>query len=226
MFKWVDRDGFVHFSDHIPENAEGLKVDVQEVDTRDKPFHKNPIKYSADCTFTIKGAKNLGTGFFISSNGYAITCKHVIEEGPSHIAVLKDRNEFPIGIISTSDTYDLALILVLTPPKTPYMPLRDPSTMTPGDRVFAIGNSISLQAKVTEGIFNGLRRELQTDGKLIQFSAPINPGNSGGPLIDKKGNVIGVISWKIISNRGIPINGVGFAIPSGYLIEEYSDYIE
>ncbi|MFC1867572.1 S1C family serine protease, partial [Thermodesulfobacteriota bacterium] len=160
------------------------------------------------------------------SNGYAVTCKHVIEEGPNHIAILNDRNEFPIGIISTSDIHDLALILVITSPTTPYLTLRDPLTMTPGDRVFAIGSSIGLQATVTDGIFSGLRRKLPTEDRVVQFSAPINPGNSGGPLIDEKGNVIGVVSWKMISNKGIPVTGVGFAIPSGYLIEEYGAYLE
>ncbi|MFC1533685.1 trypsin-like peptidase domain-containing protein [Thermodesulfobacteriota bacterium] len=238
LYKWVDKDGVVHFSDRKPDNPEGLKDLIQEREVKEispvksikakkvKTRAKSPIEYTTDCSFTIKGAQNLGTGFFISSNGYAVTCKHVIEEGNDHMAVLNDHSKFPVGVISTSDKYDLALILVITSQKTPYLSLRDPETMVPGERVLAIGSSVGLQSTVTDGLFTGLRTTMPMKDRVIQFSAPINPGNSGGPLIDEKGKAIGVVSWKIISNKGIPVTGVGFAIPSGYLIDEYSAYME
>ncbi len=187
---------------------------------------ENPIKTSVDSTFSIKGDQNLGTGFFISSNGYAITCKHVLENDQHYVAVLRDGSRYPIGIISINDKYDLALIMVIIYKKTPHLSIRDPFTMTPGERVFAIGTSLGLQAIITDGVFTGLRENTSTKDNVIQFSAPINPGNSGGPLVDEQGKLIGVISWKIVSQNGIPVTGVGFAVPSEYMVKEYGHYLE
>ena len=164
--------------------------------------------------------------FFISSTGYAVTCRHVLEEANGHTAVLNDNTEYPIGVIATSDKYDLALILVLSSEKRSPLALRDPFALVPGESVHAIGSSIRRQATVSDGILTGIRERQDTGDRAIQFSAPINPGNSGGPLIDAEGRVIGAISWKIVSKKGIPVTDKGFAIPSTYVIEEFGKYIE
>jgi serine protease Do len=187
---------------------------------------KNSIKKSLEATFSIKGDQNLGTAFFISSNGYAITCKHVLENDQNHIAILNDGSRYPIGIISINEKYDLALIMVIAYKKTPYLSIRDPFTLTPGERVFAIGSSLELKTNITEGVFTGLRENISTKDNVIQFSCPTNPGNSGGPLVDEQGNLIGVVSWKIVSQNGIPVTGLGFAIPSDYMAKEYHHYLE
>lgn len=187
---------------------------------------KNPIKKSLEATFSVKGDQNLGTAFFISSNGYAITCKHVLENDQNHIAILNDGSRYPIGIISINEKYDLALIMVIAYKKTPYLSIRDPFTVTPGERVFAIGSSLELKTNITEGVFTGLRENISTKDNVIQFSCPTNPGNSGGPLVDEQGNLIGVVSWKIVSQNGIPVTGLGFAIPSDYMAKEYHHYLE
>ena len=237
FYKWEDDEGAVHFTDRITEATEtpGNITQQNEVDnniTNSSNINsvisqlKNSIKTSMDATFSIKGDQNLGTGFFISSNGYAITCKHVLENDQHHMAVLNDGSRYPIGIISINDKYDLALIMVIIFKKTPYLSIRDPFSMTPGERVFAIGSSLGLQATITDGVFTGLRENTSTKDDVIQFSAPINPGNSGGPLVDEKGKLIGVISWKIVSQNGIPVSGLGFAVPSYYMVKEYSHYLE
>jgi S1-C subfamily serine protease len=187
---------------------------------------ENPIKKSLEATFSVKGDQNLGTAFFISSNGYAITCKHVLENDQNHIAILNDGSRYPIGIISINEKYDLALIMVIAYKKTPYLSIRDPFTVTPGERVFAIGSSLELKTNITEGVFTGLRENISTKDNVIQFSCPTNPGNSGGPLVDEQGNLIGVVSWKIVSQNGIPVTGLGFAIPSDYMAKEYHHYLE
>jgi serine protease Do len=187
---------------------------------------RNSIKKSLEATFSIKGDQNLGTAFFISSNGYAITCKHVLENDQNHIAILNDGSRYPIGIISINEKYDLALIMVIVYKKTPYLSIRDPFTVTPGERVFAIGSSLELKTNITEGVFTGLRENISTKDNVIQFSCPTNPGNSGGPLVDEQGNLIGVVSWKIVSQNGIPVTGLGFAIPSDYMAKEYHHYLE
>jgi S1-C subfamily serine protease len=239
LYKWVGKDGIVHFSDRIPEDADTTSEGLQKKVVSDSvppisqkmnsnpvsPQSDNPIKTTIDATFSIKGEHSLGTGFFISPNGYAITCKHVLEAGGSYVAIFNDGSECPIGVVSTNDKYDLALIMVITYKKMPFISLRDPKTMTPGDRVFAVGNSLGLQATITDGIFTGVRQNTATKDNVVQFSAPINPGNSGGPLVDAKGKVIGVVSWKIVSQHGIPVSGVGFAVPSDYVAREYAYYL-
>jgi S1-C subfamily serine protease len=209
LYKWIDEKDFLHFSDTFPDGD-----------------NVSPILSAAGCAFIIKGGGSVGTGFFISPNGYAITCKHVLEDGHNYMAILRDRKEFAIGVIAASESYDLALILVTTPQKTPYLSFRDPLSMVSGERVYAIGSSSGLQSTVTYGIFNCLREQIPDNNLIIQFSAPVDPGNSGGPLIDKNGKAIGVVSWKLVSDKGIPVTGVGFAVPLEYLIEEYKAYME
>lgn len=231
-FQWTDSNGTVHFSKHLPAKQIHPDLDLVKVhaDIRNRlpvpESHKDPIRHALSGTFTIKGERNLGTAFFISSTGYAVTCRHVIENGNGHTAVLNDNKEYPIGVIATSDRYDLALILVLSSKKSTPLSVRDLSSLVRNERVYAIGSSIEQQYTVTNGIITGIRERQDTGDRAIQFSAPINPGNSGGPVIDSKGRVIGAISWKIVSKKGIPVTGAGFAIPSSYVIEEFGKYME
>lgn len=238
IYRWVDKEGVTHFSNRPPDTR-GIPYEVfqkkpdeepaqkKQVKTEKQPdLKKDPIEYAADCTFTIKGKEHIGTGFFISPNGYAVTCKHVIEDAPNHRAVLNNQEEYSIGIISKSHKYDLALILVSTVRKNPYLTFRDPFTMKPGEKVYAVGSSAGLQSTVTDGAFSGLRKKMPTEQMTIQFSAPVNPGNSGGPLLDKNGKVVGAVSWKLLSNNGIPVTGIGFAVPSDYILEEYGAYMK
>ena len=240
FYKWVDKDGVVHFYDYDQTDAGTSKEILQKNKTNghvtptNNPAvmediisrSENPIKASIDSTFSIKSDHSLGTGFFISQNGFAITCRHVLENDDNLVAVLNDGSEFPIGIISLNNKYDLALIIVMANKETPYISVRDPLTMTPGDRVFAVGNYLGLQAAITDGLLTGLRENTSTKVNTVQFSAPTHPGNSGGPLVDGNGKVIGVVSWKIVSQNGIPVTDEGFAVPSGYLVEEYGYYLK
>mgnify|MGYP000029008481 CR=1 FL=1 len=79
---------------------------------------------------------------------------------------------------------------------------------------------------VTDGVFTGFRTVEAAKGSFIQFSAPLNPGNSGGPLVDESGAVVGVVSLKFLSQQGMPVSGVGFAVPSAQIKEEYGTYLE
>lgn len=236
-YKWVDKEGVVHFSDRTPDDQESVNAVIHEKQNEEpndsvvqlsaqKPEadEKNPIEKTIKSTFTIKGEKNIGTGFFISPDGYAITCKHVIEVNGIHTAILYNQEEYPIGVISKSSRYDLALILVTTHKRVPYLKFRDPLTMEAGDRVYAVGSSAGLQSTITDGLFTGVRKQMPSEIRAVQFSAPVNPGNSGGPLIDKNGKVIGAVSWKLISNDGVPVSGIGFAVPSEYILNEYRGY--
>ena len=237
IYKWVDERGIVHFSDQEPDSNK-IKGKVEERDltdrsslpqdanaaTGEKP--KNPIEYVTNCTFSIKASDRIGSGFLISSNGYAVTCKHVVEDLPNLTALMNDRQEAQLNVLLTSTKYDLALVQVMVPGKTPYLTIRNAEGLAPGDRLFAVGASAGLQSTVTDGVFTGFRNIESVKGTFIQFSAPLNPGNSGGPLVDENGMVVGVVSLKFLSKQGVPVSGVGFAVPSAQIKEEYGTYIE
>ena len=238
IYKWVDERGVVHFSDQAPESTDRIKGALEERELTDpspdsgegrsplKLSGRTPIEHAVNCTFTIKGAKKVGTGFLISPNGYAVTCKHVVEEPSSYSALLNDKIEYPLTVISVSSRRDLAIVQVPVPQKVSYLSFRDAGTLSPGERLFAIGASAGLQATVTDGVFTGIRQMPQAEEEVIQFSAPVNPGNSGGPLVDEKAQVVGIVSMRFESLKGVPISGVGFAVPSGRLLEEYRHLIE
>lgn len=238
IYKWVDERGVVHFSDREPDLPEGMKAKVEERDltrqdqdlknegTNMTPVARSPIEHVANSTFTIKGEKRVGSGFLVSSTGYAVTCRHVVEDSPGLIAVMQDQKEYPIQVIASSNTFDLALLQVMMPIKTAFLSVRGDDNMVPGERLFAVGASAGLQATVTDGVFTAFRRFDENQPDLIQFSAPVNPGNSGGPLVDESGKVVGVVSQKFLSQKGVPISGVGFAVPSRHLRGEYGSYLE
>jgi S1-C subfamily serine protease len=238
IFKWVDADGVVHFSDRPPDGSQSPGGPVEErliqeeSNTRTEeapPLRQalnNPIEYATHATFAIKNSGATGSGFFISSDGLALTCKHVLQGGADHVAFLTDEKQHPISVISESHVYDLALLRVMTTEKTLALQFRDSDTLVPGDRVLAVGTPVGLQATVTDGVFTGLRKPESSDQKVIQFSAPINPGNSGGPLLDEEGKVVGVVSSKYLMRNGIPLAGLGFALPSNVILETFAVYIK
>jgi S1-C subfamily serine protease len=237
IYKWVDERGVVHFSDQEPD-SDKIKGKVEERELADpssaqpgkdtviRETARNPIEYVTNCTFTIKSSKKMGSGFLISSGGYALTCKHVVEDVPNLTALMNDQREAQLNVLFMSTKYDLALIQVMLPTKMPYLTIRDAEDLAPGDRLFAVGASAGLQSTVTDGVFTGFRMIESAKGNYIQFSAPLNPGNSGGPLVDEHGMVVGVVSLKFSSQQGMPVSGVGFAIPSAQVKEEYGTYTE
>jgi S1-C subfamily serine protease len=238
IYKWVDERGVVHFSDQPPDLPENIRATVEERElspcnqdenssnSEKKPLARSPIEFVTNCTFTIKGDKKVGTGFLISSSGYAVTCRHVIEESGQLTALMSDRHEHQLNVITKSNTYDLAIVQVLMPEKTPFLSIREADDLVPGERLFAVGASAGLQATVTDGVFTAFRKMEEIQAELIQFSAPVNPGNSGGPLVDEAGKVVGVVSQKFLAQKGVPISGVGFAVPSRHVKEEFGTYLE
>ena len=238
IYKWVDERGVVHFSDRQPDLPDKIKSTVEERDLKPgtesekhsdfetKTLARSPIEFVVNCTFTIKGQKKVGTGFLISSTGYAVTCRHVIEESGELTALMSDQQEHQLNVITVSNKYDLAIVQVMTPKKTPFLSIREADNLVPGERLFAVGASAGLQATVTDGVFTAFRKLDEAQAELIQFSAPVNPGNSGGPLVDETGKVVGVVSQKFLAQRGIPISGVGFAVPSSQLKEDLGTYLE
>ncbi|MEE3501158.1 Do family serine endopeptidase [Acidiphilium acidophilum] len=155
-----------------------------------------------------------GSGFFISSKGYLVTNNHVVKNAKSIFVTLSDGERLPATIVGTDPSTDLAVLKVDRAKPFPYLELGDSANVTPGQWVIAIGNPFGLAETVTTGVVSALGRDIG-DGQydsFIQVDAPINEGNSGGPLLNQKGEVIGV-NTAILTPTGGSV-GIGFSIPS------------
>lgn len=155
-----------------------------------------------------------GSGFFISSDGYIVTNNHIVEKAREVIIRTLGGKEYKAEVIGTDSETDLALLKVKAE-ELPYVELGDSAACRPGEWVLAIGNPFNFQHTVTAGIISAKGRQLgggATYQNFIQTDAAINPGNSGGPLVNLRGEVIGINSM-ITSPSGGNI-GIGFAIPS------------
>ena len=155
---------------------------------------------------------SLGSGFFISEDGYLVTNNHVVDNGSSFTVVLDDGTELPAKVIGTDDKTDLALLKVDSSRKFTYVKFADGKPRV-GDWVVAVGNPFGLGGTVTAGIVSAEGRQIGGPyDDYIQIDAPVNRGNSGGPTFDLNGNVIGV-NTAIYSPSGGSV-GIAFDIPA------------
>lgn len=169
----------------------------------------------------VRAPSGLGSGFFVTEDGYLITNFHVIE-GETRLSVevyhqrngqLERRSYKDVRIVAMNKFADLALLKVedKDAPSFKRLLLGDPGSLSVGERVFAIGSPLGLERTVTEGILSTKTRQM--GGSLyLQTTAPINPGNSGGPLFNLRGEVVGVTNMKLTFGEGL-----GFAIPGDEL---------
>jgi len=156
--------------------------------------------------------RGLGSGFIINSDGYVITNNHVVD-GASEIRVkLADGRELTGRVVGRDPRTDLALLKV-DAHGLPAIALGDSAALKVGEPVMAIGNPFGLEQTVTTGIVSATGRVIGGGpyDDFIQTDASINPGNSGGPLINARGQVVG-INTAILSRSGGSV-GIGFAIP-------------
>jgi len=153
-----------------------------------------------------------GSGFFISSDGYAMTTYHVVAHNKKIEVVTDNGRTYPAKLVGADPKTDLALLKIEGGSEFPVVRMSEKSPRI-GEWVLAIGNPFGLGGTVTAGIVSaGAREILSPYNDFIQIDAPINQGNSGGPTFDATGKVIGVNS-AIFSPTGGSV-GVGFAIPA------------
>jgi serine protease Do len=154
-----------------------------------------------------------GSGFFISSDGYAVTNNHVVDHAKSVQVTTDDGTIYSAKVVGTDDKTDLALIKVDGKKDFPYVNFAEQAPRV-GDWVVAVGNPFGLGGTVTAGIVSARGRDIGAGSydDYIQIDAPINKGNSGGPAFDMSGNVIGV-NTAIFSPTGGSV-GIGFDIPA------------
>lgn len=159
--------------------------------------------------------QGLGTGFVLNKEGQILTNNHVIKDARQIEVTLSNRKKYKAQIVGTDPSHDLAVIQINAPDLTPAT-LGDSKNLQVGQKVFAIGNPFGLSGTMTKGIVSSIRQVREADGtyidEAIQTDAPINPGNSGGPLLNSRGDVIG-INTMIATGGAEQSSGVGFAIP-------------
>ncbi|MCA8892795.1 MAG: trypsin-like peptidase domain-containing protein, partial [Hyphomonas sp.] len=160
-------------------------------------------------------ARSLGSGFFISQDGYIVTNNHVVQNAVQIEVVTKDGTELEAELVGTDPDTDLAVIKVKDKGTYPYVRFGNSHNLRKGDWVVALGNPFGFSGTATAGILSADGRELGNDSPytdFLQIDAAINRGNSGGPTFDLHGNVVGV-NTQILSPTGGSV-GIGFAIPA------------
>jgi S1-C subfamily serine protease len=157
-----------------------------------------------------------GSGFVLDREGHILTNYHVIAGANRGIQVmLSNKRNYAAKVVGTDHLHDLALLQIDAPNLQP-VTLADSNDLSVGQKVYAIGNPFGLSGTMTRGIISSIRLIRGEEGapieNAIQTDAAINPGNSGGPLLNSRGEVIG-INTMIASNGADQSSGIGFAIP-------------
>jgi S1-C subfamily serine protease len=157
-----------------------------------------------------------GSGFVLDKAGHVLTNFHVVEGANRGIEVmLSNKHRYQAKVVGSDKVHDLALLQIDAPNLQP-VTLADSAELAVGQKVYAIGNPFGLSGTMTTGIISSIRSIRNADGApiedAIQTDAAINPGNSGGPLLNSRGEVIG-INTMIASNGADQSSGIGFAIP-------------
>jgi S1-C subfamily serine protease len=164
-------------------------------------------------------ASGLGAGVIINANGSIMTALHVVDGATSIRVSFVDGTRASATVVSTDPKNDIAVL----------QPEQNPETIVPavlggggqvGDTTFAVGHPLGFAGSLSSGVISGLNRSVTVkSGKkltgLIQFDAAVNPGNSGGPLLDRNGQVIGIVTALANPSRDGYFIGLGFAVPIG-----------
>jgi serine protease Do len=154
--------------------------------------------------------RGVGSGFILSNDGFVMTNAHVVEGADEVVVTLTDKREFKAKIIGADKSTDVAVVKIEAT-GLPFVRIGDVSRLKVGEWVLAIGSPFGLENSVTAGIISAKQRDTGDYLPLIQTDVAINPGNSGGPLINMRGEVIGINSQ--IYSRSGGYMGISFAIP-------------
>ncbi|KIQ34570.1 serine peptidase [Variovorax paradoxus] len=154
--------------------------------------------------------RGVGSGFILTADGYVMTNAHVIEDASEIIVTLTDKREFKAKLIGADKRSDVAVVKI-DATSLPVVKVGDISKLRVGEWVMAIGSPFGLENTVTAGIVSAKQRDTGELVPLIQTDVAINPGNSGGPLINLRGEVVGINSQ--IYSRSGGYMGISFSIP-------------
>jgi S1-C subfamily serine protease len=170
-----------------------------------------------------------GSGFVLNKDGLILTNNHVIDNAQRVEVMLSDKHKYKATVVTVDKNHDLALLKISAPNLVPAV-LSNSTGLVVGQRVYAIGNPFGLQGTMTRGIISSIRSIRGPNNNpiedAIQTDAAVNPGNSGGPLLNSRGEVIGITT--LIANNGADqSSGIGFAIPintAKAVLEDFAKY--
>ena len=198
------------------------------------PLAQNPLlqdpffrRYMGVPDSALQPAISAGSGVIVdAARGLVVTNFHVIRNARAVEVGLRDERNLPAELVAVAPELDLA-VLRIRASNLPSLPLGESSKLAVGDYVVAIGNPFGLGQTVTAGIVSATDRGLGENDprRFVQTDAPINPGNSGGPLINTRGEIVGINSALISPNQGGNV-GIGFAIPSDVVREVLAQVTE
>ena len=154
-----------------------------------------------------------GSGFVISSDGKVVTNYHVVEGAASAIIKFPDGAFYLIEGMLGSDANKDIVVLKAAGKNLPFLPLADSENVQIGEQVVAIGSPLALEGTVSEGIISGRREWKERNLTVLQTTAPVSPGSSGGPLLNLKGEVIGVTTAFLPGGQNL-----NFAVPANYVV--------
>lgn len=161
----------------------------------------------------------LGTGVIINNQGSILTALHVVEKARTIRVSFADGTETPATVESSDPDNDIAVLSTERLPDV-LVPAVLGGGLRVGDETFAVGHPLGLVGSISSGVISGLDRSLTRDNGaplkgLIQFDAAVNPGNSGGPLLNRNGQVVGIVTALANPARDGYFTGIGFAVPIG-----------
>ncbi|MCF8104661.1 MAG: DegQ family serine endoprotease [Desulfohalobiaceae bacterium] len=194
------------------KTSDKMKRFLEPFQKKGSPFEDFFDQFFDDGVPKERKERALGSGFIISRDGYVVTNNHVVKKADEIEVILKGGQEkFPAEVVGTDPETDLALIKIEADRDLPVLTFGDSEQLKVGQWVVAIGNPFGLDHTVTAGIISAKGRVIGAGpyDDFLQTDASINPGNSGGPLLNLKGEVIGINTAIVASGQGI-----GFAIPS------------
>jgi S1-C subfamily serine protease len=163
------------------------------------------------------GTEDLGSGIVVDTQGDILTALHVVQGAAQIQVTFYDGTTSPASVTSSDPTDDIAVLSAQRLPTVVAPAVLGPSPQI-GEQVFAVGNPLGLVGSLSAGVISGLDRTFRLqDGRtlsgMIQFDAAVNPGSSGGPLLNTKGQVIGIVTGLANSTGTDDFAGIGFAVP-------------
>jgi S1-C subfamily serine protease len=208
---------------YTPEEANRIAVYKRAVPS---VVNVTSSQLSFDFFYGVVPQQSQGSGFILSKDGRILTNYHVIENPQQVEVTLSDKHKYKAQIILQDKAHDLALLQINANNLTPAV-LSESRDLQVGQNVYAIGNPFGLNGTMTTGIISSIRSVKEPQGgtieNAVQTDAAINPGNSGGPLLNSRGEVIGM-NTLIASNGAEQNSGIGFAIPVDSIKAILSDF--
>jgi putative serine protease PepD len=176
------------------------------------------VLIQSDLGGTEAGSTSLGSGVIINAQGQVMTAEHVIDQATSIDVTYADGSHTPAQVVSSTPDRDIAVLQPESPPRV-IVPAVLGGGVRVGDDTYSVGNPLGLADSMTAGVVSGLDRSItREDGRgdlsgLIQFDAAVNPGSSGGPLLNRQGQVVGIVTALANPSGQRFFVGIGFAVP-------------